>query len=94
MLWIEDNVESIPAHPFFTNSIVDMASFVNIHEVIPRNAFLAFPSAQNEVELEGGAKSERLKHHFSQVKGDLDLQKVPKSIFIPNKGSPRKRQLC
>jgi hypothetical protein len=60
MLWIEDIVESIPAHPFFTNSIVDMASFVNSHKVIARNAFSAFPSAQNEVELKGGAESEEL----------------------------------
>jgi hypothetical protein len=44
-----------------------MASFVNLHKVIVESAFSAFPSAQNEVELEGGAKSERLKWQFSQV---------------------------
>ncbi len=85
MLWIEDILESIPTHPFFTNSIVDMISFVNLHKVIVKSAFSAFPSAQNEVELEGGAKSERLKRCFSQEEGDLDLQKIPKLIFIPNK---------
>jgi hypothetical protein len=26
-----------------------MATFVNLHKLIARNAFLAFPSAQNEV---------------------------------------------
>jgi hypothetical protein len=39
MLWIEDTIENIPAHPFFTNSIIDMASFVNLHKVIIKNAF-------------------------------------------------------
>jgi hypothetical protein len=56
MLWIEDTIENIPAHPFFTNSIIDMASFVNLHKVIIKNAFSAFPSAQNEVQLEGGGR--------------------------------------
>ncbi len=73
MLWIEDTIENIPAHPFFTNSIIDMASFVNLHKVIIKNAFSAFPSAQNEVQLEGGAENEGLTHHFSQVEGDLDF---------------------
>jgi hypothetical protein len=41
--------------------------------VVRRNAFLAFPSEWNGGESEGGAKSGRLKHQFSQVEGDLDL---------------------
>jgi hypothetical protein len=73
MLWIEDIIENITAHPFFTNSIINMASFVNLHKVIIKNAFSAFPSAQNEVQLEGGAKNERLTHHFSQAERDLDF---------------------
>ncbi len=32
--------------------------------------------------LEGGAKSEKLKRQFSQVEGDLDLQKIPKLVPI------------
>jgi hypothetical protein len=44
MLWIEDIVESTSTPPLFINSRVDMASFVKLHKVIKRNAFLAFPS--------------------------------------------------
>ncbi len=51
-----------------------MASFVNPHKVVAkRNAFSAFPNAQNGIELEGGAKSEGSKCQFSQMEGDLDL---------------------
>jgi len=51
-----------------------MASFVNPHKVVvKRNAFSAFPSAQNGIELEGGVESEKFKCQFSQVEGDLDL---------------------
>jgi hypothetical protein len=40
-----------------------MADFVHLHKLITRrSAFLTFLNAQNGVELEGGAKSERLKH--------------------------------
>ncbi len=53
-----------------------MAGFVNIHKVVLRSwsAFSAFPSGQNGGELEGGAKSVRLKCQFLQVEGDLHLQ--------------------
>ncbi len=37
-----------------------MASFVNLHKVIIKNAFSAFPSAQNEVQLEGGGRKWRV----------------------------------
>jgi hypothetical protein len=57
MLWIEDIVESTSTPPLFINSRVDMASFVKLHKVIKRNAFLAFPSVQNVVDSEGGLKS-------------------------------------
>jgi hypothetical protein len=51
-----------------------MVSFVDPHKVvIRRNAFSTYPSAQNGGELDGGAKSGRLKHQFSQVERDLDL---------------------
>jgi hypothetical protein len=46
---------------------------VNLHKVIIKNAFSAFPSAQNEVQLEGEAENEGLTRHFSQVEGDLDF---------------------
>ncbi len=40
MLVIQDIVESTPTPPFLTNSKVDMASFVDLHNVIARkNAF-------------------------------------------------------
>ncbi len=46
MLWIEDIVESTHAPPFFTNSKVDMANFVDLHKVVAkRNAFSTLPSA-------------------------------------------------
>jgi hypothetical protein len=46
MLWIEDIVESTQAPPFFTNSKVDMVSFVDPHKLVAkRNAFSAFPIA-------------------------------------------------
>ncbi len=59
--------------PFLTNSRIEMVGFVNIHKMVARSAFSTFPSAQNGCELEGGAKSEGLKHQFSQVEGDLNL---------------------
>jgi len=74
ILWIENIVESTSTPLFFTNSKIDMASLVNPHEVVvKKNAFSAFPSAQNGIELEGGVESEKFKCQFSQVEGDLDL---------------------
>jgi hypothetical protein len=71
ILWIENVVESTSAPLFFTNSKIDMASFVNPHKVVvKRNASSAFPSAQNGIELEGGVESERFKCQFSQMEGD------------------------
>jgi hypothetical protein len=47
MLWIEGIVESTPALPFFINSKVGMASFVDPWKVVARkNAFKALPSAR------------------------------------------------
>jgi hypothetical protein len=64
ILWIENIVENTSAPLFFTNSKIDMASFVNPHKmVVKTNAFSAFPSAQNGIELEGEAESERFKFH-------------------------------
>jgi hypothetical protein len=37
--------ESTPTLPFWTNSRVDMASFVDPQKVIAKNAFSAFQSA-------------------------------------------------
>jgi hypothetical protein len=46
MLWIEDIGESTQASPFFINSKVDMASFVDLQKLVAkRNAFSAFPIA-------------------------------------------------
>jgi hypothetical protein len=55
--------------------------------VVRRNAFLAFPSAQNGGELEGGVESGRLKRQFSQVEGDLDLQEILKLVPFQKKSS-------
>jgi len=71
MLWIEHNVGSTPTPPILTNFKVDMAGFVDLHKVVVRNACFVLPRARNGGELEGGAKSERLKRQFSQVEGDL-----------------------
>jgi len=65
-----------------------MVGFVNFHKVIARrNAFSALPRAQNGGELKSGAKNERLKCQFSQVKGDLNLQEIFKLVLIPKKTS-------
>jgi hypothetical protein len=48
-----------------------MVSFVDPHKVVIRRN--TFSNARNGGELEGGAKSGRLKHQFSQVESDLDL---------------------
>ncbi len=93
MLWIEDIVESTPTPPFWTNFTAGMVGFVDPHKVVARNALLAFPSTQNGVELEGGTKSEKLKHQFSQAEGDLDLQEISNPVPIPNKRKPRKEML-
>jgi hypothetical protein len=40
VLWIKDIVESTPTPPFFTNSRIDIANFVNLYKVVvKRNAF-------------------------------------------------------
>ncbi len=46
MLWIEDIVESTKAPPFFTNSRVDMASFVDLYNMVVKR-ISALPSAWN-----------------------------------------------
>jgi hypothetical protein len=85
---IEHIVESTPALPFLTNFRVDMAGFVNSHNVITRsNAFLTLSSAQNGGESKGGAKSGTLKCQFSEVKGDVNLQQISKLLHIPKEGS-------
>jgi hypothetical protein len=51
-----------------------MVSLVDPHKVVHRrNALSTYSSAWNGGELEGGAKSGRLKHQFSQVERDLNL---------------------
>jgi hypothetical protein len=52
-----------------------MVDYVDTHKVVVRrSAFLAFLIARNEGEYKGGVKCEGLKHQFSQMKGDLDLE--------------------
>jgi hypothetical protein len=90
-LWIEGTIESTQAPPFFINSRIDMASFVDPHKVIVTSAFLALPSAQIGGESIGGVESGRLKHQFSQVEGDLDLQEIPKFVSITKNRAPKKQ---
>jgi len=53
MLWIEDIIENTSAPPFLINSKVAMIGFVDPQKVVVRSsAFLAFPSAPNEIESE------------------------------------------
>jgi hypothetical protein len=41
LLWIEEIVESKPALQFLTNSRIDIAGFVNLHQVVVSgNVFL------------------------------------------------------
>ncbi len=92
MLWIENIVESTSPPPFWTNFGVDVVGFVDLHKAIARSAFSTFPSARNGGELEGGAKSGRLKCH-SQLEGDLDLQGIFKLVPIPKKKAPNKNTI-
>jgi hypothetical protein len=62
-----------------------MADFMDSHKVIVKSTFQPFSSARNVGELKGGAKSEELRCQFSQVKGDLNLQEMPKLISIKTK---------
>jgi hypothetical protein len=73
-----------------TNSRVGMANFVDPHKVVARSAFLAFPSAWNEVEFEGGTKSEKFKYQFSQVEWDLDLQEILNWISFQTKNTKKR----
>jgi hypothetical protein len=75
MLWIEHNFENTSIPPFLTNTKVDMVDYVDLHKVVvKRIAFLAFLSARNEGESVGEVESEGLKHQFSQMERDLDLE--------------------
>jgi hypothetical protein len=61
------------------------------HKVlVRRSAFSAFPSAWNEGEPKKGIESERLKHQFSQVERDLNLQEMSKLVPIPKKSTRKK----
>jgi hypothetical protein len=90
ILWIEDIVITIT---FFINSRVDMASFLDPHKLIARNAFSTFLGAWNETESKGGIESEALKCQFSQVKGDLNLQEMLKSVLIL-KNNTKEKSSC
>ncbi len=61
MLWIEEIVESKPAPQILTNSRIDIAGFVNPHEVIVSgNAFFVVQVHQIQVNLK---KNKTLKKH-------------------------------
>jgi hypothetical protein len=51
MIWFEDIGERTSTLPFFINSQIDMAGFVNLHKMAPvKSAFSHLQSAQNKVE--------------------------------------------
>jgi hypothetical protein len=62
--------------------------------VVRKSAFLAFPNAQNEVELKGGVENERLKCQVLQMKRSLDSQEISKLVSIPNKKAQEKKSDC
>ncbi len=70
-----------------------MVGFMDFHKMVGKSSFLVFSSAQNESEWKGGPKSEELKFQFSQVEGDLNLQKMFKLVPIPQKKHQRKIKL-
>jgi len=48
MLWFKDIDESTSTLPFWINSKVDLAGFVNLHKMVPtKNSFSHLESAQN-----------------------------------------------
>jgi hypothetical protein len=53
-----------------------------------KNAFSAFPSAQNKMKVNQKVWGKKWRQHqFSQVKGDLNLQKILKPIPISKKNT-------
>jgi hypothetical protein len=79
--WMEEYiVECTPTIPFSKISSVGMASFVHPHKIVARrSAFLVFENVQNEGVSKVRTKSfgyGGLKHSFSQVERDLELQKT------------------
>jgi hypothetical protein len=85
----EEIVECTPTIPFSKTSSVDMARFVDPHKiVVQRNAFSILGNVQNEgvskVKIESFGHGS-LKHSFSQVEGDLDLQEILKLAPLPKK---------
>jgi hypothetical protein len=78
ILWIKDIIESTHNIPFFNTFSVEMARFSDPHKVVVRrNAFSILASAKNESVLKMKMKNfghGKLKHPFSQIEENLDLQ--------------------
>jgi hypothetical protein len=92
-LWMEEDiVECAPTIPFFS---VGMVNFIYPHKVVAgRNAFIVLGNVQNQGVLKVRTKifgHGGLKHLFSQVEGDLDLQKIPKLAPLPKKMTTKKK---
>jgi hypothetical protein len=90
-----DIVKCRPTIPFLSTSSVDIIGFVNLHKVVAqRNAFSIFGNAQNEGVSKVKTKSfghGGLKHSFSQVEGNLDLQQIPIPTLLPKKKITKKK---
>jgi hypothetical protein len=94
--WMEEDiVECTPTIPFSKISSVGMASFVHPHNIVARrSAFLVFENVQNEGVSKVRTKSfghGGLKHSFSQVERDLELQKILKPAPLPKKRLIKKK---
>jgi hypothetical protein len=71
-----------------------MASFVHPHKVIATtSAFSTFPNTQSGGESGGGAESGKLKHQFSQMERDMNLQKIPKLVPTLKKKTSMKKTI-
>jgi hypothetical protein len=87
-------VKCTPTIPLLSTSSGGMAGFVNAHKVVAqRSAFTILENVQNDDVLEVRTKSfghAGLKHSFSQVEGDLDLQEFLEPDPLPKKKATKK----
>jgi hypothetical protein len=88
-------VKCTPTIPLLNTSSVGMVGFVNARKVVAqRSAFTILENVQNDGVSKVKTKSfghARLKHSFSQVEGDLDLQEVLKMAPLPKKRTTKKK---
>ncbi len=96
--WMEEDiVECTPTIPILNTFSVGMVGFVDPHKVVIwKNAFIVLGNAQSDGVLEGRTESfghTWLKHSFSQVEGDLELQEIPKLVPLPKERTTKKKEI-